>query len=231
DRAAGYMSKALREAKVHTSWADPYEVYERDVEVFVRKILADPGFVSSLESFLHDNRVIERGRRNSLAQVALLLTCPGIPDIYQGCELWDLSLVDPDNRRPVDYPFRSALLAGLAPGPGVDFAGVDLAGDADGASKLWLTTKLLAHRRSNPDVYSKGGYEPLPTDSGDLLAFERDSLVAVVPCRRAVGRGASVELPSGLWLDVLTGAEVPGGLQPADRVLSGFPVAVLERVQ
>ena len=231
DRAAGYMSKALREAKVHTSWADPDEIYERDVEVFVRTILADAGFISSLESFLHDNQVIVRGRRNSLAQVALLLTSPGIPDIYQGSELWDMSLVDPDNRRPVDYPLRSDLLAGLAPGPLVDFAGVDLARDVDGTAKLWLTIKLLAHRRSNPDLYSKGGYEPLTTDTEDLLAFERDSLVTVVPCRSTVGRGASVELPGGRWLDLLTGAEVPGGLQPADRLLSGFPVAVLERVQ
>ena len=231
DRAAGYMSKALREAKVHTSWADPDEVYERDVEVFVHSVLADAGFVSSLESFLHDNQVIARGRRNSLAQVALLLTCPGVPDIYQGCELWDMSLVDPDNRRPVDYALRSDLLAGLAPGPVVDDADVDLARDADGAAKLRLTTRLLAHRRSNADVYSKGGYEPLPTDSGGLLAFERDSLVTVVPCRSTVAQGASVELPSGAWLDLLSGAEVPGGLQPADLLLAGFPVAVLERVQ
>ena len=226
ERVVGYMSKALREAKVHTSWADPDEAYERDVEAFVRSILGDTGFVSSLESFLRDNRVIERGRRNSLAQATLLLTCPGIPDIYQGCELWDMNLVDPDNRRPVDYARRTAMLREVT-----GDSGADLAADEEGAAKARVIRQLLAHRRANPELYTKGGYEPLPTEGGTLVAFERDSLVVVAPCRSVVEPHASVHLPAGGWADVLTGAECAGGTQPAERLLSGMPVAVLERVR
>ena len=224
DRLTGYMSKALREARVHTSWADPDEAYERDVEVFVRGILGDPDFLSLLGSFLRDNRVVERGRRNSLAQAALLLTCPGIPDIYQGTELWDMSLVDPDNRRPVDYASRAHLLSRAG---GED--GFDIGDDALGRSKLQLIRQLLAHRSSNPDPYSKSGYEPLPVDGEGIVAFERDSLVVIVPCRSAVAGPLSVELPAGQWTDVVTGAAVSGGLQPVASLLSRLPVAVLER--
>lgn len=224
DRVVEYMTKAVREAKVHTSWSDPNEVYERDVEVFTRAILADREFLSSIESFMQDQRVVERGRRNSLAQSTLLLTCPGIPDIYQGCELWDMSLVDPDNRRAVDYPLRAELLRSVSradvPPP--------LGSDDSGASKLWLTRRLLGHRRSHPELYCKGGYEPLPS-TGRVLAFQRDSLVVIVACRTSPDPGVSVELPAGRWRNLLDGARCEGGLLPAGRLLSHHPAVVLER--
>ena len=113
ERAVAFMAKATKEAKVHTSWTDPVAAYDEATEAFVRAALADDVFAGALVSWLAEHRVVERGRRNSLAQTALLMTCPGSPDLYQGSELWDLSLVDPDNRRPVDYDERRRLLAGL----------------------------------------------------------------------------------------------------------------------
>jgi (1->4)-alpha-D-glucan 1-alpha-D-glucosylmutase len=101
-RAQAFMEKATKEAKVHTSWIDPRPDYDEAVAAFVAGVLADDAFVAELEGFLAQHRLIERGRMTSLAQTALLLTCPGVPDVYQGTELWDLSLVDPDNRRPVE---------------------------------------------------------------------------------------------------------------------------------
>ena len=226
DRIVEYMTKALREAKVHTSWSDPDEVYERDVEVFARAILADREFLSSIESFMRDERVVERGRRNSLAQSALLLTCPGIPDVYQGSELWDMSLVDPDNRRAVDYSLRFDLVRSLSeadlPPP--------LESDDPGASKLWLTRRLLGHRRSHPDLYRKGGYEPLPAADG-MLAFQRDSLVVIVACRTSPDPADSVELPAGRWANLLDGAGYDGGPLPVGPLLSHHPAAVLERAE
>lgn len=224
DRVAAYMSKALREAKLHTSWADPDEDYERDVEVFVRSIICDDGFVSLLESFLRDNHVVARGRRNSLAQTALMLTCPGIPDIYQGTELWDMSLVDPDNRRPVDFKLRDGLLRQH------DQFAADLGEDPLGMSKLRLIRLLLAHRRSNPDLYDKAGYEPLPAEGDGIIAFERDSLVVVGSCRSVLAPEESVGLPPGEWEDVISGARAHGGQQRVTSVLPALPVAVLQRI-
>ena len=116
---AAYMDKAAREAKVHTSWTDPNAGYDDALAAFVSAVLGDPVFVADLEAFLAEHRLVERGRVTSLAQTALLLTCPGVPDLYQGTEVWDLSLVDPDNRRPVDYaaPPRRCSASWPAPGP------------------------------------------------------------------------------------------------------------------
>ena len=102
-RAGAFMLKAAKEAKVHTSWTDPNAGYDDALSAFVTAVLADRDFVADLEAFLAEHRIVERGRVNSLAQTALMLTCPGVPDLYQGTEVWDVSLVDPDNRRPVDY--------------------------------------------------------------------------------------------------------------------------------
>ena len=114
DRVVAFMAKATREAKVHTSWIEPNGGYDDAVASFVKGILADETFLHALHDFLREHRIIERGRQNSLAQTALLLTSPGVPDLYQGSELWELSLVDPDNRRPVDYDLRRRLLAELS---------------------------------------------------------------------------------------------------------------------
>ncbi len=172
-RATEFMAKAVREAKVRTSWTDPDPGYDEAVSAFVAAVLGDREFVTDLENFLIEHRLVERGRVSSLAQVTLLLTCPGIPDLYQGTEVWDLSLVDPDNRRPVDYAARGRLLDALADaGPEAALARAD-----EGGPKLWLIHRLLGHRQRCPDAYGPGsGYQALPVAgprAEHVVAFTR----------------------------------------------------------
>jgi (1->4)-alpha-D-glucan 1-alpha-D-glucosylmutase len=238
-RVAAFMEKAAKEAKVHTSWTEPQPEYDDALRAFVTGILADPGFVADLEAFLAEHRLVERGRVergrvNSLAQTTLLLTCPGVPDLYQGTELWELSLVDPDNRRPVDYGARRRLLEALAQ------AGPEAALDRadEGGPKLWLIHRVLAHRRRHPGAYGPGsGYQPLPAlgaATAHAVAFTRTGGLAVVVPRLAGGRpdgwgDTTVTLPTGTWVDVLTGDAVEAGEASVAALLRRFPVAVLGR--
>jgi (1->4)-alpha-D-glucan 1-alpha-D-glucosylmutase len=234
ERAAAFLAKAVREAKVHTSWTEPNAGYDEAGQSFVTAILADEGFVADLEDFLAVHRIVERGRVSSLAQTALLLTCPGVPDLYQGTELWDLSLVDPDNRRPVDYAVRARLLDDLADAePEQALARAD-----EGGPKLWLIHRLLAHRRRHPESYGPAsGYEPLPaggTRAEHAVAFARTAGLAVIVPRLVVRlddswQDTTVTLPDGRWTDVLTGATVSGGAIGVAELLHRFPVAVLGR--
>ena len=112
DRLQAYMLKASREAKQQTSWLNPNEKFEQALKEFISSIFSDGEFLAQVQRFV--NLLIEPGRVNSLSQVLIKLTALGVPDMYQGTELWDLSLVDPDNRRPVDYELRRKLLAELA---------------------------------------------------------------------------------------------------------------------
>jgi (1->4)-alpha-D-glucan 1-alpha-D-glucosylmutase len=241
-RVAAFMAKAVREAKVHTSWTDPDPGYDEAVSAFVAAVLADREFVADLERFLAEHRLVELGRVSSLAQVTLLLTCPGIPDLYQGTEVWDLSLVDPDNRRPVDYAARGRLLDSLA-GAGPEAA---LARAHDGGPKLWLIHRLLAHRHRCPDAYGPGsGYQALPVTgarAGHVVAFTRTGggsagapgLAVVVPrlAARLGGRtwdDTTVAVPGGDWISVLDAEPVRGGQVSVATLLRRFPVAVLGR--
>jgi (1->4)-alpha-D-glucan 1-alpha-D-glucosylmutase len=250
-RAREYLAKAAREAKVHTSWTDQDAGYEDALDGFIDAVLGDGDFVADLEAFLARHRLVECGRVTSLAQLTLLLTCPGVPDIYQGAEIWDLSLVDPDNRRPVDYAARSALLADLAAhGPDEAMARVEA-----GGPKLWLIRRLLAFRRRHPAAFGSGsGYRPLPVTgakAGHAVAFMRDDpggqdgVVVVVPrlVTRLAGDWAdtTVDLPPGRWASVLGDTElgpgrsqhahaIPGGRTATADLLASFPVAVLGQV-
>jgi (1->4)-alpha-D-glucan 1-alpha-D-glucosylmutase len=237
-RAGAFMAKAVKEAKVHTSWTDPEPGYDEALDAFVTRVLADQVFVADLERFLVDHEIVQRGRLSSLAHVALLLTCPGVPDIYQGTELWDLSLVDPDNRRPVDFAARERLLAALADA-GPDEA---LALTAEGGPKLWLIHRLLHYRLAHPGPFG-AGYQPLTADgpkAEHVVAFARDHALAVVvprllarlggdPSSPGSWQGTTVTLPGGGWTDVLTGAQVPGGTVEVQALLERFPVTVLGR--
>ncbi|SEI88184.1 maltooligosyl trehalose synthase [Sphingomonas sp. OV641] len=153
DRISAWQTKALREAKLRSSWEAPNEDYETRCNDLARALITDPRFTAAIESFLAE--IAPAAARNSLVQVALRYTLPGVPDLYQGTELADLSLVDPDNRRAVDFPAR--------------FAALDLP-----PAKLQLIIALLAARRENPALFTGGSYEPASaTGTTRLLAFER----------------------------------------------------------
>ena len=229
DRATAFALKAAREAKVHTSWIDPRSDYEAALNGFVRSILDDPEFVADLEGFVEP--LVAPGRINSLAQALLKLTAPGVPDIYQGTEVWDLSLVDPDNRRPVDY----ASLAALA-GDVTDAASAVALVDR-GGPKLHLMRTALGLRRERPDLFGRDStYEPLTADgerADHVVAFARaGSVISVAPRLPLTLDGdwgdTSLSLPDGRWADRLTEASWEGRVALAD--LTGrFPVALLER--
>jgi (1->4)-alpha-D-glucan 1-alpha-D-glucosylmutase len=231
ERAHAFMAKATREAKVHTSWTDANVDYDDALERFVRAVLDDAEFVAALERFLADHRVVARGVQHSLAQTTLLLTTPGIPDVYQGTELVELSLVDPDNRRPVDYAARRALLARARAATAAEVAALEPA--ELGVTKLWLAHRLLDDRRRHPGRYGRTGYEPLPTagHGGDhVLAFRRDDLAVVVPVRTELARaGTTVDLPPGRWRSLLDGPDLDGGPHPVEELWPVLAVAVYVR--
>jgi len=158
DRIVAYMNKALREAKQHTTWLSPNEQYEAAVERFVRAILdrRRPNlFLAAFEPF--QARIAELGIYNSLAQLVIKITAPGVPDFYQGTELWDLALVDPDNRRPVDYARRREVLSEMGSAAASDL----LERRADGRVKMFVAHRALAARAALREVYERGDYVPL----------------------------------------------------------------------
>jgi (1->4)-alpha-D-glucan 1-alpha-D-glucosylmutase len=233
DRLVAYLEKATKEAKVNTSWIDPVPAYDEAVEAFARAVLADDGFVADVEEFLSTSGLVEAGRRNSLLQTAIKLTAPGVPDLYQGTELWDLSLVDPDNRRPVDYDVRRRLLSEIA---GLDAAAA-LARMDEGVPKLWLVRRLLRLRTERPELFAaEGGYQPLGATGPDaerVVAFLRGSgRLAVIgarfPLRGTLAAATRVVLPTGSWYD-LDGAPVDSAELEVPALLERFPIAVLVR--
>jgi (1->4)-alpha-D-glucan 1-alpha-D-glucosylmutase len=217
ERIAAYMLKAAKEAKVHTSWYNPNVAYETALDAFVRRVLDDDaadGFRADLGAFAR--RVAAFGRVTSLAQTLLKLTCPGVPDLYQGAELWDLNLVDPDNRRPVDFDRRQALMADLAQraaAAGDDrraLVGDLLAQDVDGQVKLYLIARTLAFRRDRADLFTTGAYLPLDARGSKrehVVAFARgdgDETALVVVPRLVVGLTGGAEcwpLDEASWAD------------------------------
>jgi (1->4)-alpha-D-glucan 1-alpha-D-glucosylmutase len=234
ERAWRYMEKVAREAKTHTSWLTPAADFEEALKNFVFGVLGDPEFVGDLERFTEP--MAKLGYANSLAQKLLCLTAPGVPDLYQGSELWDLSLVDPDNRRPVDYALRARLLDDLeAMGPRAAAAAWDRR--EEGLPKLLLVYRTLRLRRKLSALFGGASYDPLAVagpKAGHILAFCRGGRVVVVVPRllAALGNdwaGSTVALPHGRWVDQFTELEVSGGDVPAADLLSGFPVALLER--
>lgn len=170
DRLEEYLTKALREAKRHSNWASPDEDYEKDAVSYARSLLDSDVF---LQQFLPFQKIVaDHGIMNSLLQMLLKFTCPGIPDVYQGTELWDLSFVDPDNRRPVDYALREQLLSDIEQ---KSFS--ELWNDRySGAIKLWMMEKLFKLRRQHRDLLSEGEYIPLQVKGKyqrHIIAFAR----------------------------------------------------------
>lgn len=173
-RIQDYMTKAIKEAKVNTSWIQPYEDWDNAVRKFAARILDRENNRAFLDTFeVLAERTAQLGAMNSLAQTLLKLTVPGVPDIYRGNEIWDFSLVDPDNRRPVDYTHRQQLLDQIREGAD---PGELLENWRDGRIKLYLTRTVLHFRRKFPELFQKGEYLPIELtgqfkDSG--MAFER----------------------------------------------------------
>ncbi len=231
NRIRDYMLKAIKESKVHSSWINPNEEYEKAVVHFVDSLLADGNnrFLSDFRPFVR--RVSRFGLFNSLSQVTLKLTSPGIPDIYQGNELWEFALVDPDNRHPVDYVRRRHLLGKLAGEPVSPELARDLmAHIGDGRIKLFVTWRLLQLRRRYPDLFLEGKYTPLAVEgpkAEHLCAFaretERQCLVAVVP-RWFARLLVDTDYPTGEALWAETGLEWP----KAGRFRNLFTDAVIE---
>jgi (1->4)-alpha-D-glucan 1-alpha-D-glucosylmutase len=231
DRIVAYMEKAVREAKQQTSWTHQNKEFEDALKAFIEQILDSAEFVSELEGLVA--QVLLPGRINSLTQTLLKCAAPGVPDSYQGSELWDLRLVDPDNRGPVDYEIRRSMLAELKAGLPVD----EIMKRMDsGLPKLWLIHQVLHLRREQPQWFDeKSPYTALPTDGSratHVIAFLRaDSVAAIAPrwnVRLGSGFGSTiVELPSGRWQNLLTGEVVNGGTVRVKSLLQRFPVALL----
>jgi (1->4)-alpha-D-glucan 1-alpha-D-glucosylmutase len=243
DRLQAYLLKAIREAKARTSWTEPDEAYEAAASTFVRGALADDEFTADLAAFVQS--ILVAGRVNSLAQTLLELTTPGVPDLYQGSELWDLSLVDPDNRRPVDFEERARLVEAVRPCTAAELARQLHDPDDPGRPKLAVVVRTLAVRRHRDAAFGagpSGTYEPLAVDgqaADHLVAFRRGSDVAVAVSRLPVGlergggwRGTSLALAPGRWTNAITGGVVDAedaATVEVERLLGGFPVALLER--
>lgn len=231
ERLGLYMEKATREAKRMTSWISPNEAFDKALAAFLDGICEDRQFLESLREFVEP--LIKPGRVVSLAQVLLKLTAPGVPDLYQGTELWDLSLVDPDNRRPVDYELRKRLLSEL-PSLTVE----DICGREDeGLPKLWLVHRALKGRRDCADCFRAGSeYRPLTVEgqrSEHVVAFARGRNVVTVVPRLVLSVGGDwldtrLALPEGAWTNQFTGEQVKGRCSIRD-LFHKFPVALLVR--
>ena len=231
ERVLAYMEKASREAKAHTSWTDPKPEYDDALRAFVEGALNDTEFTGDLRNFVRP--LVEPGRINSLAQTLIKLTAPGIADFYQGTELWDLSLVDPDNRRPVDYDLRRRLLAELkTTKPEEIWRRIE-----DGLPKLWVIHQTLKLRHEGHFFAPSDGYRalfPRGAKSAHVIAFARgERSITIVP--RLVLKLAddwsdtAIEIPPGVWRNELSGDKVSGGEIRMTDLLKRFPVALLTR--
>ncbi|HEX8491129.1 MAG TPA: hypothetical protein VF626_08930, partial [Chthoniobacterales bacterium] len=245
ERIQAYMAKALKEAKVNTSWIQPNEPWDSAMSDFVAKVLDSSPKNKFIPSFLPVAEEIARlGAINSLSQVALKLTAPGVPDIYQGSEIWNFSLVDPDNRRPVDYEQRRQMLASLETASPEDL----LQQWPDGRIKLFLTQRLLRVRREHQALFKQGEYLPLTvngTFADCCVAFAREHegkwIVVLAPRLSSrigfppVGehwQDTTVELPAAFSREGAQELFTHRQLQPADPsvklsdAMANFPFAV-----
>jgi (1->4)-alpha-D-glucan 1-alpha-D-glucosylmutase len=226
ERMGEYLAKAMHEAKTRTSWTVPRPGYESAVLGLAEAVTSDPELTAAVAGFVA--RIAPDARVNSLGAKLVQLTMPGVADVYQGCELTGLSLVDPDNRRPVDYQRRRRLLAALAAGP-------DAAVGLD-AEKLLVTSRALRLRRDHPDWFA-GRYVPLACEgpaAEHAVAFLRGEYAVTVVTRlpaglrRRGGWGDTVlPLPEVHWRDVLTGVRHAGTRPPLDELTRRLPVALL----
>lgn len=239
DRVIAYMEKAVREAKLHTAWTAVDEEYEEALRAYVAAVYADARLLDGVATTV--SRIASYGRVNALGQKLVQLTMPGVPDVYQGTELWDHSLVDPDNRRRVDFAYREDALARLdATGPSSSPEDRrEPALDDSGAAKLHVTARALRLRRAHPEWFGTAStYTPHHaegTAADHAVAFGRASQVITVATRLPAGldrmggwRETVLHLPGGTWTDELTGRRSSGRM-PVRELLADLPVALLRR--
>ena len=235
ERLEVHLAKAMREAKRSTSWTAPDPDFERAVQDFARQVLADDALSGSIASFV--DRIDRAGRTNGLAMKLMTLTVPGVPDLYQGSELWTDSLVDPDNRRPVDFEQRAALLDEVTTMKLPDV----LDRWDEGVAKLFVVARTLAVRSAHAEQFvgapDAEGYAPLEVGGAaaeHAIAYRRGHEIVVVVPRCTIGLEASggwqdttVTLPPGSWTDAFTDVGFEGGEVDLAAVLARFPVALL----
>ena len=226
ERLGEYLGKAMHEAKTRTSWTVPRPGYESAVLGLADAVLGDPELTAAIAGFVA--KIAPDARVNTLGAKLVQLTMPGVADVYQGCELTGLSLVDPDNRRPVDYQRRQRLLAALEAAPD-QAVGLD-------AEKLLVTSRALWLRREHPDWFA-GSYTPLASEgpaAEHAVAFLRGGHAVTVVTRLPAGlrrRGGwadtALPLPELHWRDVLTGVRHAGLRPPLSELTRRLPVALL----
>jgi (1->4)-alpha-D-glucan 1-alpha-D-glucosylmutase len=254
-RVKDYMLKSVREAKLHTAWLRPDSAYEEGFLAFVEKVLEHSESNQFMKEFLPFQKwVAGYGIFNSLSQVLLKYTAPGVPDTYQGTEFWDLSMVDPDNRRPVDYSLRISSLKDIKEKAQTDTLKlIDelLSSKEDGRIKLFLTHKVLQARKENLEVFQKGDYLPVEVVGkfkDHIVAFARSfgdtTAIAIAPrfltslvqsgespLGEQVWADTQLQLPQGsssTWRDAIADQTISGsGAIAIGQILQHFPVALL----
>lgn len=241
ERVAGWFTKALREGKLRSSWAVPNAAYERACLAYLDHCLEDEAYRAALSDLVEE--IAPAGAVKGLAQALLRCASPGVPDTYQGTELWDFSLVDPDNRRPVDFVLRRKMLGDTSPGDA-------LADWRTGAVKQLVISRALNLRRSRPDAFAQGAYEPLRVQGrrqNAVIAFARrtarDTVIAAAVIGPPADFGRGLPLPDPEWWgdtvvqleadpeitlhDHLSDQAHGAGAVPAARLFERLPVALL----
>jgi (1->4)-alpha-D-glucan 1-alpha-D-glucosylmutase len=225
DRMHAYAEKAMREASVSTNWIDPDEAFEKAVHDVVDRAYDDESIRDPLQRFV--DRITRYGWSNALSQKLVQLTMPGVPDVYQGTERWEDSLVDPDNRRPVDFTQRQSMLDRIDSSPEPPPVG------ADGAAKLWVVSRALRLRREYPDLFASYHAVTAEGPAADhVVAFDRSGAITVAT-RLPVGLGraggwGTTSIDVGPVSDVISGRRFSGPIQLAE-LLADYPVAMLVR--
>jgi (1->4)-alpha-D-glucan 1-alpha-D-glucosylmutase len=232
ERMQLYMEKATREAKQQTSWTNNNKDFEEQLKEFIRATLEERQFVSEVQSFAET--IDGAGRINSLAQTLLKCTSPGVPDLYQGSELWDHRLVDPDNRSPVDFEERRRLLAESSKRSAEEI----LQEMESGMPKLWTIQRALQVRKDRAESFgASGSYTPIDVQgekADHVVAYLRGEDVAtIVPRLSYLAKGrwsdTTLTLAAGRWKSALTGDIIEGGEVRIQDLFARFPVALLVR--
>jgi (1->4)-alpha-D-glucan 1-alpha-D-glucosylmutase len=233
DRLTAYMEKAVREAKQQTNWTQPNRKFEEALTRFIERIYGSSEFLAAIEEFV--DRILMPGRVNSLAQTLLKCTAPGVPDTYQGSELWDLHLVDPDNRGPIDYALRQSLLSELKSEIPIE----EIMRRMDcGLPKLWMLCRTLSLRRSQPELFgAEADFVPLSFEgrkADHAMGYLRAEKLATIVPRWSLKLGGNwsntaVDLPGNRWKNLFTGDTLNGSRIPLQNLLRRFPAALLAK--